>query len=70
MRIDEMLYGIKASTSSHAWFTWVSADFLEEHEIRPWADMPVWIPPEGKGAAGGLEKDEIEKSEQKGRIIC
>ena len=48
MGMAEMLYGIKASTSSHSWFTWVPADFLEEHEVRPWSDMPVWIPPVGE----------------------
>jgi len=48
MPIAEMLYGIKASTSKHGWFTWVPADFLEKQKVRPWADMPAWIPPIGE----------------------
>lgn len=44
----EMLYGIKAATSCHVWFTWVPASFLENHDIHPWSDMPVWMPPEGE----------------------
>ena len=44
----EMLYGIKASTSKHGWFTWIPADFLEKQEVHPWSDMPVWFPPVGE----------------------
>jgi 2'-hydroxyisoflavone reductase len=46
--IGGMLDGIKKATKSNAQFTWVPADFLAEHKIRPWADMPVWIPPRGE----------------------
>lgn len=48
LTIAEMLYGIKATTTSDAKFTWVDADFLEKEKVRPWADMPVWIPPRGE----------------------
>ncbi len=41
----ELLYGCKAVTGGDATFTWVPADFLAEHDIQPWAHMPVWIPP-------------------------
>ncbi len=46
--ISEMLYGIKAVTTSDARFTWVSAEFLAEKQVRPWSEMPVWIPPVGR----------------------
>ena len=29
----------------------VDADFLAEHKVRPWGDMPVWMPPRGETAA-------------------
>lgn len=45
MTIGEMLYGIRGVTSVDATFTWVDADFLAEHDVRPWMDMTVWIPP-------------------------
>jgi nucleoside-diphosphate-sugar epimerase len=48
LSIAEMLYGIKAITTAGAQFTWVPADFLREKQIRPWSNMPVWIPPEGR----------------------
>uniref|UniRef100_UPI003569B73C epimerase n=1 Tax=Gemmatimonas sp. TaxID=1962908 RepID=UPI003569B73C len=48
--IAEMLYGIKAVTSSDAHFTWVAADFLAANQVRAWSDMPVWMPPTGRTA--------------------
>ena len=47
LTMAEMLYGIKAVTTSGARFTWVPADFLEAQKVGPWMDMPVWIPPAG-----------------------
>ena len=41
----ELLYGIRAVTTAETTFTWVPLDFLSEHEIRPYAEMPVWMPP-------------------------
>jgi 2'-hydroxyisoflavone reductase len=45
------LDAIKGVTGASAHFTWVPAGFLAEQRIRPWRDMPVWIPP-GPGWAG------------------
>jgi 2'-hydroxyisoflavone reductase len=44
MSMAEMLYGIRAITSEPVRFTWVDEDFLEANEVRPWADLPSWIP--------------------------
>jgi 2'-hydroxyisoflavone reductase len=40
-----MLYGIRAITSANVSFTWVHADFLQEHEVGAWMEMPVWVYP-------------------------
>ncbi len=48
--MSEMLYGIKAVTTSGARFTWVAADFLSANQVRAWSDMPVWVPPTGRTA--------------------
>lgn len=48
--IAEMLYGIKAVTTSDARFTWVPAEFLGANQVRAWSDMPVWVPPVGRTA--------------------
>ena len=44
LTMAEMLYGIKAVTTSGAQFTWVPAEFLTEQKIRGWSNMPVWVP--------------------------
>ncbi len=44
MSMAEMLHGIRAATSAAVRFTWVAEDFLQEHEVRPWGDLPAWIP--------------------------
>ena len=43
--IAELLYGCKAVTGGDAQFTWIDADFLAEHNLHGWSDLPVWIPP-------------------------
>ena len=47
----EMLNGIKAALGSDATFTWVPQDFLQEQQVRGWADLPVWVP-QGPDTAG------------------
>ena len=41
----ELLYGIRAVTTAETTFTWVNHDFLSRIGIRPYSDMPVWMPP-------------------------
>ncbi|HEY0372761.1 MAG TPA: NAD-dependent epimerase/dehydratase family protein [Thermoanaerobaculia bacterium] len=53
LTMAEMLYGIKASTTAGAQFTWVPATFLEAQKVAPWQDMPVWIPPVAEYAGFG-----------------
>ena len=45
LSIAEMLYGIRAVTTSDVKFTWVPAEFLQQHQVRGWSDMPVWVIP-------------------------
>ena len=40
----EMLYGIAAVTSKPLSWTWVPYEFLQQHGVRPYAEMPVWRP--------------------------
>jgi 2'-hydroxyisoflavone reductase len=44
LSMAEMLYGVRAITSSPVRLTWVPLDFLEQQEVRPWSDMPAWMP--------------------------
>ena len=51
--MSKLLHECKAVSKSDARFTWVDAEFLEKHEVRPWADMPVWTPPVGEDKGFG-----------------
>lgn len=64
LSIAEMLYGIRAITSADVNFTWVNADFLAEHKVAPWVDMPVWVP--GKGEDAGFSRVNRSKAIAKG----
>ena len=62
--MSEMLNGIKKATNSNAKFTWVNADFLTAHNVRPWSDMPVWVAP--RGDQTGFTKISVKKAVSKG----
>ncbi|MFS8084366.1 MAG: NAD-dependent epimerase/dehydratase family protein, partial [Acidobacteriota bacterium] len=64
LTIGGMLDGIKKATKSNAQFTWADADFLAAQKVRPWSDMPVWVPPQGDSA--GFAAVSIKKAIDKG----
>ncbi len=45
LTMAELLYGIRAVTSSLVGFTWVQADFLAEMDVAAMTDLPIWFPP-------------------------
>jgi 2'-hydroxyisoflavone reductase len=50
LSIAELLYGIRAVTTSRVSFTWADAAFLQEQGVRPFSNMPLWQPPVGRTA--------------------
>jgi 2'-hydroxyisoflavone reductase len=54
LSIAEMLYGIRAVTTTAVRFTWVDTSFLLDQKIRPWSDIPIWYPPIGDHKGNGL----------------
>jgi 2'-hydroxyisoflavone reductase len=64
LSIGEMLNGIKSATKSNAQFTWADAEFLAAQKVRPWSDMPVWVP--AKGEENGFAMISIKKAIDKG----
>ncbi len=42
--MGELLEGIRSALGAKATFTWASADFLSAQDVKPWSDMPVWVP--------------------------
>jgi 2'-hydroxyisoflavone reductase len=43
--MEGMLSGIRSITTTPVTITWVAADFLREHEVGAWMEMPVWVYP-------------------------
>ena len=64
LSMKEMLDGIKKVTKSDARFTWVNADFLAAHNVKPWSDMPVWVAPRGDEV--GFSQISVKKAVSKG----
>jgi 2'-hydroxyisoflavone reductase len=64
MGMGPMLTEIRKSLGAGASFTFVDAEFLQEHEVQPWLHMPAWVPPEGEG--GGLLQVSIARALEKG----
>jgi len=60
LSIAEMLGAIRGAMVTDAHLTFVDADFLAEHKVRPWSDLPVWIPPRGDTA--GFMRRSIAKA--------
>ncbi|HJQ99607.1 MAG TPA: NAD-dependent epimerase/dehydratase family protein [Candidatus Polarisedimenticolaceae bacterium] len=73
LTMKAFLDGVKKGVGGDAKFTWVPASFLEKQNVRPWADMPAWIPNEGgdmgltqldcrKAIAAGLKFRTVEET--------
>ena len=53
LTIGRLLDTCKQVSKSDARFVWVPTAFLEAQKVRPWSDMPVWLPLTGDEAGGG-----------------
>ncbi len=45
--MQEFLHGCKIVIGSDTSFTWMPDDFLLEHKVRPYMELPLWIPRDG-----------------------
>lgn len=63
----DMMNSCKEGSGSDASFTWTDADFLEQQNIQPWSNMPVWIPRQSEMA--GLSQVSVSKAEKQGLKI-
>lgn len=64
MGMDQLLYGIQAVTGTAATFHWAPAEFLAEHSVSPWGDMPVWVP--GQGDSAGFSRHRNDRAMAQG----
>ena len=53
MPFGDLLSACLDTIESDAELTWVPADFLAEHDLQAWRDLPAWADPDG-AMAGAL----------------
>lgn len=53
LSIEELLVGIKSCVTAGPKLHWLPASFLEEQQVSPWGEMPVWVPASGETAGFG-----------------
>jgi 2'-hydroxyisoflavone reductase len=44
LTLSQILEVSKQVSGSDARFIWASAEFLKQHNVTEWSDMPVWVP--------------------------
>jgi 2'-hydroxyisoflavone reductase len=54
LTMGEMLETCKTVSKSDARLVWVPWSFLEKQKVRPWADLPAWIPGSMEAAFGRI----------------
>jgi 2'-hydroxyisoflavone reductase len=60
LTIGKLLDVSKQVSGSDANFKWASVDFLSQHKVEPWSDMPAWVPDDEDGA--GFSRIDISKA--------
>lgn len=43
LTFGNLLDACKTASQSNASFTWIDADFLTEHKVSMWMDLPLWV---------------------------
>jgi 2'-hydroxyisoflavone reductase len=64
LTIGKLLEVSKQVSGSDANFKWASVDFLSQHKVEPWSDMPAWVPDDEEGA--GFSRIDISKAIEAG----
>jgi 2'-hydroxyisoflavone reductase len=62
--IGEMLDAMAPLASEPARFTFADAEFLASQQVRPWSDMPAWVPADGPSP--GLLQVSIQRALDRG----
>ena len=64
LTFGEMLETCKQVSHSDAHFNWASAEFLKQHNVEEWSDMPVWVPDNEESA--GFSRVNVSKAVKAG----
>jgi len=60
LTLGAMLEACKEVSGSDANFKWASVEFLNQNNVAPWSDMPVWVPDTEEDA--GFSRVDISKA--------
>jgi 2'-hydroxyisoflavone reductase len=60
--MEALLEECKNVSDSNASFTWVDEKFLLQEEVKPWGEMPLWIPEESAPDLRGFMFTSIDKA--------
>jgi len=55
MTMESVLRDINTHTGEQAEFTWVGEDFLVNQGVKPWKQLPLWVPPRSFPSHAGWE---------------
>ncbi|UCC64192.1 MAG: SDR family oxidoreductase [Anaerolineae bacterium] len=50
--MEQLLHTCQVVSGGDATLTWVSGQFLLDHEVEPWSDLPLWTPESDPAFAG------------------
>ena len=62
MTMEEFLNGVIAALNADARLVWGSEKFLEEHQVVPFMEMPLWVPSE----ANGMSRTDVSRALEEG----
>jgi len=68
LTFGRMLETSKEVSGSDADFKWASVEFLNQNNVAPWSDMPVWIPDTPEDA--GFSRFDLSKAIRAGLKFC
>ena len=60
LTIGKLLEVSKMISGSEANLRWGSLEFLKQHKVEPWSDMPTWIPDDEEGL--GFSRIDVSKA--------
>jgi 2'-hydroxyisoflavone reductase len=60
LTLGKLLEVSRLVSGSDASFHWAGVDFLNQHKVEAWSDMPVWVPDDEEGA--GFSRVDVSKA--------
>jgi 2'-hydroxyisoflavone reductase len=64
--MSELLETCRAVSRSNARLTWVAEDFLREHEVGEWMELPLWIAETGDPAWRRMMEADVSRAVSEG----